>query len=81
MRKEGPTNVTATNVAPSPRARTQPRYIASCAASGPGASWARARPSLYSSGVIQPRCSTRSCCMCPASAIGPPKPSVPSFRK
>jgi hypothetical protein len=31
---------------PSPRARTQPRYIASCGARGPGASCAKARPSL-----------------------------------
>src|SRR5215831_1498122 len=58
----------------------KPIHIANCAASGPGIIWENARPCLYSSLVIQPR-GTRSRCMYPASAIGPPKPNEPSFRK
>src|SRR5688500_2471523 len=36
---------------------------------------------MYSSFVTQPRSSTRSRCIAPASAIGPPNPNVPSRRK
>src|SRR5688572_7775374 len=36
---------------------------------------------MYSSFVTQARSSTRSRCMAPASAIGPPKPRVPRRRK
>ena len=46
-----------------------------------GASWAKARPSLYSSSVIHLRLSTRSWCIYPTRATGPPKPVAPSFRK
>ena len=44
---------------------------------GPGASCARASPSRYSAGVNHRRSSTRSRCMNPTSAMGPPKPVVP----
>src|ERR1043166_3294704 len=48
---------------------------------GPGASWANASPSRNSSLFTQPRRSTSSRCIYPTSAIGPPKPVVPSQRK
>src|SRR5215472_8669074 len=57
-----------------------PIHIANCAARGPGIICENAKPCLYSSLVIQPR-GTRSRCMYPASAIGPPKPNEPNFKK
>jgi len=63
IRNEGSTNAAPVRLAPSPPPRTQPRYMASCAASGPGASWENASPSAYSRCVIHPRRSTRSRCM------------------
>src|SRR5215831_10296771 len=58
----------------------KPIHMANWAASGPGIICAKASPCLYSSLVIHPR-GTRSRCMYPASAIGPPKPNEPNFRK
>src|ERR1035437_1613235 len=55
--------------------------MASCAASGPGASWASVNPLRYSSLLIHPHFSTRSCSMYPTRATGPPKPIAPSLRK
>src|SRR5438445_98283 len=78
---DGRTNATPTTAAPSAPPRAHPRYIASCAASGPGASWASASPSRYSSSLNHRRSSTRSRCMKPTSAMGPPNPVVPSWRK
>ena len=56
-------NASATRVAPAIREWTYPRQIASCAASGPGASWASASDFMYSSFVNHARRSTRSRCM------------------
>src|SRR2546422_4978310 len=69
-----------TSDAPRTPWRMNPIHMASCAARGPGIICANAKPSLYSSDVIQPR-GTRSRCMYPASAIGPPNPNDPRPRK
>src|SRR5688500_13160445 len=53
--------------------------MASWAARGPGISWASVSPSLYSASEIHRRRSTRSRCIYPTRATGPPNPTVPSF--
>ena len=65
----------------SPPTGLYPTHMATCAASGPGMVWPSATPSRKLRRSIQPRCSTRSRCMYPTVAIGPPNPIVPSFRK
>ena len=74
-------NASATSVAPHTREWTYPRQIATWAARGPGVSCDSASDLRYSALVNQPRRSTRSRCMYPMSATGPPKPALPRYRK
>jgi hypothetical protein len=68
-------------VAPKTPCGKYPIAMASCAASGPGMIWARARPGLYSSSSIHWCRLTRSRCMEPTKGTDQPKPIVPSLRK
>ena len=80
-RKEGRMNARPTAAAPLSRECSQPMQKATCAASGPGASWESARLRSKAAVLSQPRRSTRSRRIAPTSAIGPPKPRLPSRRK
>src|SRR6266516_3212453 len=55
--------------------------MTTCAASGPGMVCPRATPFRNSGSETHFRSSTRSRCMYPTVAMGPPNPNVPSHRK
>src|SRR5260221_3491265 len=80
-RKEGAMNAAAVARAPAQPLRRKPTHMTTCAASGPGMVWPSATPSRDSASPSKPRRSTRSRCMYPTLAIGPPNPHVPRPRK
>src|SRR6266851_6208127 len=80
-RKEGAMNAAAVARAPAQPLRRKPTHMTTWAASGPGMVWPSATPSRNSASVSQPRRSTRSRCMYPTLAMGPPNPHVPRPRK
>ena len=81
MRSEGSTKAIPTTVAPSAPSTSQPRYIASCAASGPGGDLGQREPIAKVLFGDPCAASTRSWRMRATSATGPPKPKVPRRRK
>src|SRR5258706_4527854 len=80
-RKEGAMKAAAAARAPAQPLRRKPTHMTTWAASGPGMVWPSATPSRNSVSLSQPRRSTRSRCMYPTLAIGPPNPHVPRPRK